>query len=96
MPPILNRDVIDEIIPVTDDDAIDTARALARREGVSAGISAGAATWAALQVAGRPESAGKRIVTVISGRRRALHLDAVLRSVAPGSQRLAGTRWAVA
>ncbi len=65
VPPILNRDVIDEIITVTDDDAIETARALARREGVSAGISAGAATWASLQVAARPESKGKRIVTVI-------------------------------
>jgi cysteine synthase A len=65
VPPILNRDVIDEIIPVTDEDAIDTARALARREGVSAGISAGAAVWASLQVAGRPEAKGKRIVTVI-------------------------------
>ena len=64
-PPILNRDVIDEIVTVTDDDAIDTARALAAREGVSAGISAGAAVWAALQVAARPESSGKRIVTVI-------------------------------
>jgi cysteine synthase A len=65
VPPILNRDVIDEVIPVTDDHAIDTARALAAREGVSAGISAGAAVWAALHVAARPESAGKRIVTVI-------------------------------
>jgi cysteine synthase len=65
VPPILNRDVIDEVIPVTDDHAIDTARALAAREGVSAGISAGAAVWATLHVAGRPESAGKRIVTVI-------------------------------
>jgi len=65
VPPILNRDVIDEIIPVTDDDAIDTARALAAREGVPAGISAGAAVWAALHVAERPESSGKRIVTVI-------------------------------
>ena len=65
VPPILNRDVIDEVIPVTDDHAIDTARALAAREGVSAGISAGAAVWAALQVAARPEFAGKRIVTVI-------------------------------
>ena len=65
VPPILNRAVIDEIITVTDDDAIETARALARREGVSAGISAGAATWASLQVAARPESKGKRIVTVI-------------------------------
>jgi cysteine synthase A len=65
VPAILNRDVIDEVIPVTDDDAIETARALAAREGVSAGISAGAATWAALQVAARAESRGKRIVTVI-------------------------------
>jgi cysteine synthase A len=65
VPPILNREVIDEIITVTDDDAIDTARALAAREGVSAGISAGAATWAALEVARRPEWSGKRIVTVI-------------------------------
>jgi len=65
VPPILNRDVIDEIVPVTDDDAIDTARALAAREGVSAGVSAGAATWAALEVARRPEWSGKRIVTVI-------------------------------
>jgi cysteine synthase A len=65
VPPILNRDVIDEVIPVTDHDAIDTARALAAREGVSAGISAGAAVWAALHVAGRPESSGQRIVTVI-------------------------------
>ncbi len=65
VPTILNREVIDEIIQVTDDDAIDTARDLARREGVSAGISAGAGTWASLQVAARPESKGKRIVTVI-------------------------------
>jgi cysteine synthase len=65
VPAILNRDVIDEVLPVTDDDAIETARALAAREGVSAGISAGAATWAALQVAARAESRGKRIVTVI-------------------------------
>jgi cysteine synthase A len=65
VPAILNRDLIDEVLPVTDDDAIETARALAAREGVSAGISAGAATWAALQVAARAESRGKRIVTVI-------------------------------
>jgi cysteine synthase A len=65
VPEILNREVIDEIMPVTDEDAIETARALARREGVSAGISAGAATWASLEVARRPEMRGKRIVTVI-------------------------------
>src|SRR4051794_13603771 len=51
VPEILNRDVMDEIIQVTDERAIETARALASREGVSAGISAGAATWAALEVA---------------------------------------------
>ena len=66
VPRILNREVIDEIIPVKDEDAIQTAWDLARREGVSAGISAGAATWASLQVAARPESKGKRIVTVIA------------------------------
>jgi cysteine synthase len=65
VPDILNREVIDEILQVTDEDAIETARALASREGVSAGISAGAATWAALQIARRPEWRGKRIVTMI-------------------------------
>jgi cysteine synthase len=65
VPEILNREVIDEIVPVTDEDAIETARALASREGVSAGISAGAATWASLTLARRPDSQGKRIVTMI-------------------------------
>jgi cysteine synthase len=65
VPDILNREVIDEIVQVTDEDAIDTARALASREGVSAGISAGAATWAALEVARRLEWRGKRIVTMV-------------------------------
>jgi cysteine synthase len=65
IPEILNRDVIDEVIAVGDDDAIETARTLAAREGILAGISGGAAVWAALQVGARPESSGKRIVTVI-------------------------------
>jgi cysteine synthase A len=65
VPDVLNREVIDEIIPVVDEDAIETARALAMREGVCAGISAGAATWAAVEIAGRREYAGKRIVVVI-------------------------------
>ena len=65
VPDVLNRAVIDEIIPVVDEDAIETARFLASREGVSAGISAGAATWAALEIGRRPEMAGKRIVTMI-------------------------------
>jgi cysteine synthase len=65
VPDILNREVIDEIVRVTDEDAIDTARALASREGVAAGISAGAATWAALEIARRPEWRGKRIVMMV-------------------------------
>jgi cysteine synthase A len=65
VPQVLNREVIDEVIPVSDEDAIETARMLASREGVSAGISAGAATWAALTLARRPEWEGKRIVTMV-------------------------------
>jgi len=65
VPPVLDRDVLDEVVPVSDEAAIETARALARREGILAGISCGAALWAALEVAQRPESRGKRIVTVL-------------------------------
>lgn len=65
VPPILNRGVLDEIVPIEDDDAIDTAQAVTREEGISCGISGGAAVRAALDVAARPESKGKLIVTVI-------------------------------
>jgi cysteine synthase A len=65
VPPVLNREVLDETISVDDEDAIETARLLARREGVLAGISCGAAVWAAIEVAKRPESAGRRIVAVL-------------------------------
>jgi cysteine synthase len=65
VPAVLDRELIDEVIPVSDDDAIHTAWACARRAGVLAGISCGAALWGALQVASRPESAGKRIVVVM-------------------------------
>jgi cysteine synthase len=65
VPPVLNRDVIDEVIPVGDDDAVETAQRAAREEGVLCGISCGAALWGALEVARRPESAGKRIVTIL-------------------------------
>jgi cysteine synthase A len=65
VPPVLNRELIDEVIGVSDDDAIQTAWACARREGLLAGISCGAALWAGLQVALRPESGGKRIVTIM-------------------------------
>jgi cysteine synthase len=65
VPDVLNRSVIDEIVPVEDEDAIETARLCARREGVDAGISAGAAVWAAVQIGSRPEMRGKRIVAIL-------------------------------
>lgn len=65
VPRVLNLDVIDEVIAVEDEAAIDTARELARREGVLSGVSGGAATWAALEVASRPEMRGCRIVTIL-------------------------------
>jgi cysteine synthase len=65
VPPVLNRELIDEVIAVSDDDAIHTAWDCARRAGLLAGISCGAAMWAALQVAARPDSAGQRIVVVM-------------------------------
>jgi cysteine synthase A len=65
VPPVLNRAVLDEIIAIEDDDALETARAVARQEGISCGISGGAAVRAALDLAARPESKGKLIVTVI-------------------------------
>jgi cysteine synthase len=65
VPAVLNRELLDEVIAVDDEDAIQTARVLARREGVLAGISCGAAVWAALQIASRPESRGARIATIL-------------------------------
>jgi cysteine synthase A len=65
VPRVLNRELLDEVIPIDDEDAIETARRLAREEGVLAGISCGAAVAAALQIATRPESRGARIVTVL-------------------------------
>src|SRR6185436_11773246 len=65
VPAVLNRELLDEVIAVDDEDAIETARLLARREGVLAGISCGAAVWAAIEVAARSESRRKRIVAVL-------------------------------
>jgi len=65
IPEALDRSVVDETIAVSDEDALETARLAAREEGILSGISAGANIWAALQVAGRPEMAGKRVVTVV-------------------------------
>ena len=65
VPEVLDMSVIDEVILVTAEDAGSTARKLARREGILGGISAGANVWAALQLAARPEMAGKRIVAIV-------------------------------
>jgi cysteine synthase A len=65
VPDVLNVKIYDEIIRVKDNDAIETARRMAKEEGLLVGISAGAAVWAALQVAGRKENAGKLIVVIL-------------------------------
>lgn len=65
IPDVLNVKVIDEVITVTDDDAMETARNLAKLEGLMCGISCGAAAWAALQIAKRKEHAGKTVVVVL-------------------------------
>ncbi len=65
VPAVLNRDVIDEVITVDDDDAIQAARDLMKREGISCGLSGGANVCIALRVAARPEMSGKSIVTVV-------------------------------
>ena len=65
VPNILNTEVYGNIITVTNEDALATARALAEKEGILAGISSGAAAWAALELAKKPENAGKLIVTVL-------------------------------
>jgi len=65
VPDVLRRELIDEIIKVTNEDAGITARRLAEEEGILAGISSGAATWAVLEVARRPESEGKLVVVIL-------------------------------
>ena len=65
VPDVLQKELLDEVIQVTNEDAAAMARRLAREEGILAGISSGAATFAALQVAARPENAGKLIVVVL-------------------------------
>ena len=65
VPSILNTSVYGSVITVTNEDALATARALAEKEGILAGISSGAAVWAALELAKKPENAGKLIVTVL-------------------------------
>ena len=65
VPSILDTGIYDEVVRVTNEDAIDTARRLAREEGIFAGISSGSITWAALQLAARPENEGRLIVSVV-------------------------------
>lgn len=64
IPEVLNLSLVDEIIAVSNDDAFETARRLAREEGIVCGISSGAALWAALEVARRPENTGKLVVVI--------------------------------
>jgi cysteine synthase len=65
VPDVLKCDLVDEIIKVKDEDALQTARLLAKKEGLLVGISSGAAAWAALELAKRPENAGKLIVVIL-------------------------------
>jgi cysteine synthase A len=65
VPDVLNTQIYDEIVRVKNDDAFSTARRMAREEGLLVGISSGAATWAALEVARRRENAGKLVVVII-------------------------------
>jgi cysteine synthase A len=65
VPSILDTSIYNEVVRVTNDDAIATTRRLAREEGIFAGISSGSITWAALQIAARPENKGKLIVSIV-------------------------------
>jgi cysteine synthase A len=65
VPPVLNRDIIDEVVAVDDEDALETARRAARVEGALVGISCGAALWAAIEIGRRPQYTGSRIAVVL-------------------------------
>lgn len=76
IPEVLDRDVIDDVVAVSNDDAFETARRTAKSEGLLCGISSGAALWAAMQVARRRENKGKRIVVILpSGGERYISTD---------------------
>ncbi len=65
IPPVLNVDIIDDVVTVGDEDAMETSRQMAHLEGFMCGISCGAAAWAALHLAKQPENAGKLIVCIL-------------------------------
>lgn len=65
VPKVLNTEIYDEVVPVKDEDAFETGRLIGKREGVLVGISSGAALWAAIELAKRPENAGKTIVVLL-------------------------------
>ncbi len=65
MPEVLNTEVYDEVVAVTNENAFEAARLLGRKEGILVGISSGAALWAAAELAKRPENAGKTIVALL-------------------------------
>jgi cysteine synthase A len=65
IPEVLDRSIIDDVVTVSNEDAFATSRRLAKKEGILCGISSGAATWAALEVAKRPEACGKKIVVIL-------------------------------
>ena len=65
IPKVLNTGIYDEIIPVSNDDAFETSRLIGKKEGVLVGISSGAAVWAAIELAKRPENNGKNIVVLL-------------------------------
>ena len=65
IPDVLEQDLLDDVVQVSNDDAFETARLVAKKEGLLCGISSGAAVWAALEVAKRPEASGKKIVVIL-------------------------------
>ncbi|MBW3628892.1 MAG: cysteine synthase A [Gemmatimonadetes bacterium] len=97
VPPVLDTTLYGEVIRVRNEDAIGTARRLAREEAILAGVSAGSITWAALQVASRPENAGKLIVSIIPdfGERYLSNPVYTELSAAPAADEVADMAWQV-